>query len=226
MTIYINAGPLAESPVIASMCFSSAMIVRPTESNMNLASSRCSRDALRPAEMPVIPLLSRHGVFGIARMIGTGAASCFSIKAVLTDAATDMSNCDGPMASFISPSTAGTVCGFTLNSTMSADSTASLFDNVPARREPLAHMVEAALMSGGDDQVSGLDDAGVEQPLDQSFAQLSRAQNRYSFILQHLYIPQLRCMTRMIAAALKPCQQASIQPRSAFANKERLAAPG
>ena len=68
----------------------SATTVRPTELKMNFASSRCSLDAFFPADIPVIPLLSRQGVLGIARMTGTGAPRCFSMKAVLTDAATEI----------------------------------------------------------------------------------------------------------------------------------------
>src|SRR5882762_3641041 len=53
--MYANAGPLAESPVTASIFFSSTTTVRPTASNMARAVSRCSAPAWAPRQIPVIP---------------------------------------------------------------------------------------------------------------------------------------------------------------------------
>src|SRR5262249_25562191 len=65
--MYANAGPLAESPVTASMFFSSTTTVRPTASNIARATSRCSGPACAPRQIPVIPQLTVDGLFGIAR---------------------------------------------------------------------------------------------------------------------------------------------------------------
>lgn len=77
--MYAYAGPLAESPVTASMFFSSTTTVRPTASNMVRAVSRCSAFACAPAQIPVMPQPTAAGVFGIARTTGTFALTRCSI---------------------------------------------------------------------------------------------------------------------------------------------------
>src|SRR6266850_628668 len=128
----MKAGPLADSAVTASMCFPSTTTVRPTERKMPSASSRCSGVACAPAARPVIPFRSSAGVLGIARTTGTACARCFSMNDVLTEAATEMRSCEGVSTSRSSPSTCGTVWGFTLRITMSAARAASAFESVPS----------------------------------------------------------------------------------------------
>ena len=77
-------------------------------------------------------------MFGIARTTGTAPSRCFSMNAALTDAATEISSCDGLSTPFISESTCWTVCGLTARIIMSADSAAIGFDSVPAPRTALA----------------------------------------------------------------------------------------
>src|SRR6266542_5139974 len=71
------------------------------------------------------------GMLGMARTTGTGRPRCFSMNAVLTEAATETSRCDGSITPRTWASTAGTVCGLTLRMTMSAARAASALDSVP-----------------------------------------------------------------------------------------------
>src|SRR5262249_57337025 len=107
--INMNGARLDKSPVKASMFFSSEMTERQTHTKINFERQRCSGEAFFPAAIPVIPLFNKQGVFGIARITGTGALRCFSMKAVLTDAATDIRICVGLRLSPISDKTIGTV---------------------------------------------------------------------------------------------------------------------
>src|SRR4029077_5658318 len=119
------AGPLAESAVTASMCFSSTTTVRPTTSNIWQVRATCSAVACLPLQTAVMPAAIRHGVFGMARMTGTFGGRFLSIIDVGTDAATDMISCFGETCSLISRITSSTTCGFTPITMMSAPLAAS-----------------------------------------------------------------------------------------------------
>ena len=185
----MKAGPLADRPVIASICFSSTITVRPTESNMNLARLRWSRVAFFPGAIPVIPFFNRQGVLGIARMTGTGELRCFSMKVVLTEAATDTRICEGFNVLLISDRTRGTVCGLTASSTRSARSTASELERVHGYAESFVELIEARLMTGGYSQLANIHHARFQQALNQNFTQLARTQHRKSLISQHKFSP-------------------------------------
>jgi len=70
-----NAGPLAESAVMASMCFSSTIRARPTLSNRCLAVSTCWEVAAGPPQTAVIAAPTMAGVLGIARTTGMSLPS-------------------------------------------------------------------------------------------------------------------------------------------------------
>src|ERR1700676_367742 len=119
------AGPLAESAVTASMCFSSTTTVRPTTSNMWQVMATSSALACLPLQIAVMPAPCWHGVFGMARMTGTLVDRFFSIMLVGTDAATETINCFVVMWPLISRTTSSTTCGFTPITIMSAPLIAS-----------------------------------------------------------------------------------------------------
>src|ERR1700745_1967317 len=119
------AGPLAESAVTASMCFSSTTTVRPTTSNMWQVRATCSAVACLPLQTAVMPAAIRHGVFGMARMTGTFGGRFLSIIDVGTEAATDTISCFGVRCSLISRMTSSTTWGFTPITMMSASLAAS-----------------------------------------------------------------------------------------------------
>src|SRR6202165_817326 len=125
------AGPLADNPVTASICFSSTWTVRPTASKNFVAISICCLVANFPLHSAVIPAPSTQGVFGIARTTGTSFSSARSIISVGTDAATEITNCFAWTCARISRATSATTCGFTQRKTMSASFTASEL-SVPA----------------------------------------------------------------------------------------------
>ena len=78
ITTMTNAGPLPESPVTASMCFSSTTTVRPTASKSERATSRSALVAVGVAESAVTPAPTRAGVLGMARTRRVPAGSTFS----------------------------------------------------------------------------------------------------------------------------------------------------
>src|ERR1035437_5873669 len=125
------AGPLADNPVTASICFSSKVTVRPTASKNFVAVSRCCLVANFPLHSAVMPAPSTQGVFGIARTTGTSFSSPRSIISVGTDAATEITNCFPFKCARISFTTSATTCGFTQIKIMSASFTASEL-SVPA----------------------------------------------------------------------------------------------
>src|ERR1700721_1532335 len=96
------AGPLAERPVTASMCFSSTTTVRPTTSNILQVMATWAASAYWPLHTAVIPLPTKQGVLGMARITGTFGGKFFSIKDVGTEAATEMINCRGVISPRIS----------------------------------------------------------------------------------------------------------------------------
>src|SRR5215472_15914899 len=120
------AGPLAESAVTASMCFSSTMTVLPTTSKRWLVSARSAFVAYFPLQIAVMPAPIMHGVLGMARITGTFAATFFSIIDVGTDAETEMMSCLGPRWLAISRTTSSTTCGLTAITMISASFTASM----------------------------------------------------------------------------------------------------
>src|SRR6202041_2740892 len=89
------AGPLADRPVTASMCFSSTTTVRPTTSNILQVMATCLASAYLPLHTAVIPLPMEQGVLGMARMTGTFSGRALSIIDVGTDAATEMITWEG-----------------------------------------------------------------------------------------------------------------------------------
>ena len=113
----MNAGPLAERPVIASIFFSSTTTVLPTASKSFCAVSIFFSVANFPFVRAVTPSPTIAGVFGMARITGTFFFSRASMNSVGTDAATEMSSLLSSRSSAISSSTLPTVCGFTHSST-------------------------------------------------------------------------------------------------------------
>ena len=119
-----NAGPLAESPVIASMCFSSTVTTRPTVSKSFRAVSICSGRTAAPAAIAVMAQPTCAGVLGMARTTATPAGSRCCKKEIGTEAAIEITSASGAMASETSSSTCATACGFTQIRISSAPATA------------------------------------------------------------------------------------------------------
>src|SRR5215469_7345123 len=116
----MKAGPLAERPVTASMCFSSTTTVRPTTRNRALAFSTSPALAYRPRQRAVMPTPRTQGVLGMARTTGTSTPRADSIWAVGTDAATEMISWLRCTFGRICSITSCTTCGLTHTKIMSA----------------------------------------------------------------------------------------------------------
>ena len=147
MTMYRNAGPLADRPVTASMWRSSSTSVWPTAPNICSARARSLVDAREPPASAVMPSRTSAGVFGMARTTGTRAFRCFSMTAVLTDDAAEINSCVVLSSGPTSRSTGTTCCGLTTSSTTCAPCTASALEaaaRTPSRR---ARSRERALCS-------------------------------------------------------------------------------
>ena len=122
------------------MCFSSTTTVRPTVSNSRRAVSRWASVACFPRQMPVIPAPTWLGVLGIARTTGIGFPKSSSMKPVGTEAATEMTSCEGVTSPRISSSSSRTFCGLTAMMITSAPRTAARL-SVPTDTARLAPSV-------------------------------------------------------------------------------------
>ena len=145
-----NAGPLAESPVTASMCRSSSTTVRPTAWNSRSARARCSGVACAPPASAVMPSRTSAGVLGMARTTGTGAARWRSRIAVLTEATAETRSWLAPSRGPTSRSTGTACCGLTVSSTTSASLTAAALDSpacTPSRRAKSAERAPWAVVT-------------------------------------------------------------------------------
>jgi hypothetical protein len=109
------------------MYFSSRTMTRPIDAKICSASARCSRRALFPGHIPVMPARTRQGVLGIVRTTGTPAARPRSMKDVVMPAAVEITICPRLTDPRMERRTSPMACGFTERMTMSAPLAASEF---------------------------------------------------------------------------------------------------
>jgi len=110
--------------VMASICSSFTTAIRPMELKISRAIRMSSSVACRPAASAVMPWRMRQGVFGMALTTRAARPNSRSIKAVVTEAATEMSNASCRRTFLISCKTPFTCWGFKQTSTRSAPETA------------------------------------------------------------------------------------------------------
>src|SRR5450830_839671 len=132
--------------------------------------------------MPAIPSCTVAGVLGIARITGTFAGRCFSIDAVRTAATTERIVCSLEIRSPISCKSPGRSWGLTAI-TISAASFRIAVRLARLDTAELLDRLQALAMDVGGDDLARLTPARGAQALDQRFANLAGANDRYAALV-------------------------------------------